>query len=133
MKVFSHRLTVPVLLVLLSALAFYLVVLIGKINNDELEARAVWNLTADFDRMRNQLVKIPVGSEIDYLTTLNHVTFHCRNPYLNLIANNLTQQMARDVIRDLRIKTGTDLGEKPDVWISKYGYNSNKVDFNKLP
>ncbi len=88
-------------------------------NRQRIEARTVWSVMADFERSRERLGRNTIDDDVAILDIVTHAHSNLKDPHLNLILAKETARMAADIIKDLRSKTGEDLGSDPERWISE--------------
>ena len=92
-----------------------------------MDIRAAENAVMGYKRMREHLDQFSVADEVEYMSDIGILKTRKAN-YSNydayLIVEEATDRMIHDIISDLRKKTGENLGEDPNAWIKKYGYEN---------
>lgn len=81
--------------------------------------------TSIFEEMRMKSLKADTVSAADYLqyTVIYYQSGskQATGSPLDLMVERERAYAVRDIIACLRVKTGEDLGDKPEPWIEKYG------------
>lgn len=77
-----------------------------------------------FEDMRNRALEAEPAKAVGYLDYASGYypsgTKQEEDTRLDRIVEQARASAVRDIIRDLRIKTGEDLGDDPAAWVTKY-------------
>lgn len=85
-----------------------------------MEAGGAWLLIAEFQGIRSHLSELDATGLADRLNNTVRRSLKYKNASLKRVVEHERALLVRDLIANLRKKTGEDLGEDPSVWISKY-------------
>jgi hypothetical protein len=94
-----------------------------------MEEQTAWNVIVDYENTRNRFSKMGVNDDISYLEVYARAGAgsFITDRSLNKIMEFEKKRMLKELIEDLRKKTGDDLGEDPNAWIKKYGSGSTNT------
>lgn len=95
--------------------------------HERANARTVWNTMVGYEITRNRLKEMTIEDEVAYLDFYKPNKLLSEDVPLNLIMDQERRRIIRDLIVDLKKKSGESLGDDPDVWLKKYGYDSTNV------
>lgn len=120
MKIGGYKRLVIVLLAIVAVLIGCLWHLWWEYHIERLDAKLTWNTVVDYDRSR-RVDHMNIEETVDALDYAAHLGLRVRNRYLNEIMDREQALVVRDIIEQLRKKTGEDLGDDPEAWIQKFG------------
>lgn len=89
------------------------------------DVRGVWSAVRDFERTRDNLAKMSIDDDIAYVDIFAHANSLGKDA-LGRIAAYEKDRIIKDLINDLRKKTGQDLGEDPEKWVQRFGRENGK-------
>ena len=123
MSVNGYKRTVIILSCLVVVLLGCLWDLGWKLFNRRTEARTVWNVIVDYENTRNRFRKMTVADDIAYLEIYARANGGAlaSDGTISRIAELEKKRILKDLIADLRKKTGDDFGDDPNTWLEKYG------------
>jgi len=123
-KAYQRSLILTLLLLVVSL--GYVWHLAWKYFNIRMEARNVWSMMADYETTRHSISKWGPKEDAAYLDIYARLNAKCDNLSLNLIMEHEKRAIIADIISDLRVKTGKDLGSDPEPWIKMFANQAAK-------
>lgn len=119
------KMLVPTLSAAVLGLLICILFLVLKNANQRLEARQAWNVIADYDRVRDQLTGLNIADIYAYLDIETRRKLIWDDRDINKIVLQERELMVRDILTELRKRTGEDFGSDPTNWVNRY-YQSLK-------
>jgi len=84
------------------------------------DARAAWSAVVDYERSQLALSNMGVRETVAYLDAITHASESASDRHLSMLMRRERARAVQEVIRELRKKTGENLGEDPEAWIKRY-------------
>lgn len=94
--------------------------LVWRYSLQRADARAAWSTVVDYERSQRVLGAMTVNDTVAYLDAITRANLSASDRHLSMIMQRERTRVVRDVIQELRKKTGEDLGEDPQAWIKRY-------------
>ena len=94
--------------------------LVLKYADLRMETDGAWRVISEYNGIRFHLGELSVIGVTDRLDTTVRSGLNFKNPALKRVVEHERARMIRDLIADLRMKTGQNLGDDPVPWIRKY-------------
>ena len=128
MTIVVYRRLILLLVAAIGGLIACICFLVLKCSYERIEAKSAWNLIAAYDRTRSQLSALNVPDTTDYLEIYAHAKLDGDSRDLNNIMERERTRMVKDLLADLRKKTGGDLGSDPETWIKRYSQSGTNMN-----
>jgi hypothetical protein len=123
MTITQHKVLNCVLGILLVVLTVTLLVTPGRANHYRVDVQYAHDVIGGFNSKRDLAMNGELSETVQYLEQL-HFPEGQRSPFTGSLSHFVETQRRRavhDVIVYLRVRTGKDLGDKPEPWIQEYG------------
>jgi hypothetical protein len=130
MSVIGYRKLAILLLILLLALLFYAFHVQRLYFGERTEIHDLSGTLEMYEGIRNRLPKMSANDDMECLflcTPRTNQNSKDKDYAIDLVQKQETDRIINDLIIDLRKKTGENLGDDPEAWLKKYGYDATNA------
>lgn len=127
MIMFSFKGTTVIFILLLLLLGALLFQQYQRYRSAQNEISDLSTFASSNERFMLHIKEMQTSDIVDQLQYVHNVNARFENPGLDLIWNNEKQCAISNLVAELNHRTGDNLGDNPEAWSKKYGYDATNA------